>query len=508
VTSKPPTPDLASVAVLTHRYDAARTGANLAETQLTPRSVSPKTFGLVYSRAVLGQIYAQPLFVPALDIAGGKHDVVIVATEHDDVYAFEADDPLAVDPLWHVSLGTPMPSSDLDADLGKPYPDLAPETGITSTPVIDLESKTMWLVAKTKEGTEYHNRIHALSIVDGSERTPAVDITVPRQIVRHTLQRPALGLSNANGKPVLWIAGGGHGDLGAYTGFVGAWDPKTLAMLGMYRTTPTGKLGGIWQSGNGLPVGDDGEVYFLTGNGTFDDTLDPPELGDTIGRVSFDGANVKLDDWFTPSNQAELDTNDLDLGSSGAVTIPGTKLLMAGGKEGKIYVLKRSALGHLIPNDTQIVQSLQATPSGDHIHGAPVWWKPDSGARIYVWGEYDVMRAYRFDGNTFETTPFMTGTVHVPNGMPGGIMTLSANGGTDGIVWAMHNAVDNSDGEAIVPGIVHAFDASDVTKELWNSNMDARDAVGLYGKFVPPMVADGKLFVATFSGALRVYGLR
>ena len=189
------------------------------------------------------------------------------------------------------------------------------------------------------------------------------------------------------------------------------------------------------------------------------------------------------------------------------VLIPGTRLLYGGGKEGKIYLLDRKSMGHIAPNDAQTAQSFQATLPHAHIHGAPVYWNGPGGARVYVQGENDVVRAFRFDGARFETTPFMKGGVVAPPGMPGGILSLSANGAQDGILWAMHNARDNDSGESIVEGIVRAYDARDL-HELWNSAMSPGDQVGLYGKFCPPMVAGGKLFVATFSDRLQVYGLR
>jgi hypothetical protein len=509
-------------AVLTQHYDNARTGANLDETVLSPTTVSKSTFGLLFARKVQGQIYTQPLFVPKLDIPNkGMRDVVFVATEHNDVYAFDADDPMATEPLWHVNLGPSVPSDDLTLDDTTIYRNIYPELGISSTPAIDRTRGTIYLCGMAKENGERINRVHALNIADGSERPGSpVTLTITAKGTgagsvngtitisqHHILQRPGLAIAN----DILWIAGGGHGDFTTpFHGWVNAYDATTLQLRGSYITTPDGQWGGIWMGSNGIAIDEDGYGYFETGDGSFDDTKDPPTIGDSFGKVGLDSKGVHLVDWFTPFDQAALSVSDADLGSTGPMLLPNTKLVVGGGKAGKLYLLNRDGMGHIhAGDDSQIVQSFAAT-DGCELYASPVYWESATDKRVYILPAEGVIHGYRFLGDRFETSAFTKSTWTAPEGTPGGAIALSADGNKAGtaILWALVQTEGNNGGYYTVPGALIALDADDLTHQLWWSGADPADAIGLSTKFTIPTVTGGKVFVPSADDRLLVYGLK
>jgi uncharacterized protein (TIGR03437 family) len=506
--------------VETQHNDNGRTGANLNELVLTTANVNQQQFGKLFQRSVDGQIYAQPLYSSGIDMPGkGPRNVVYVATMHNTVYAFDADDANLSAPLWSVSLGPAIALPD--ANIGPPgYRDIEVEVGVLSTPVLSMQSNAMYVVAASKAGAQYRHTLHALNLNTGAEmfggpvtiggsvhgtgdgsRNGTVTFISNRQ-----LQRAALLLHSDN----LYIAFASYGDEGPYHGWVFSYDARTLQRTAIYNTSPNGEGAGIWQSGQGLAADDNG-IYFLTGNGSF--SLDASAVGDSFVKLDFD---LKLKDWFSPFNNADLDAADQDLGSSGVLLIPGTNLMVGGGKEGKFYLLRRTNLGHFnAAGDTQIVQSFYVNRD-HHIHGGPLYWDGPLGACVYVWPENDFFKAYRFNDGLFQTTPISVSTTTAPGnvpggsvGMPGGMLSLSANGSTPGtgVVWASH-AYDKDANQQVVNGIVYAYDASDLSKELWNSKQNsARDDIGKFAKFCSPTVVNGKVYVASFSGYLAVYGL-
>jgi outer membrane protein assembly factor BamB len=497
-------------AVITQHNDNARTGANLLEKTLNVHTVTPSRFGLLFSRQVQGLVFAQPLYVPAVDLGSrGVRDLVIVATEHNLVYAFDATHADANEPLWSVQLGPPMPAADLIDQLG-----IVGEIGITSTPVIDLATRTIYVVAQTKESGEYVQRLHALALEDGSERPAspiALAASVPGgapdsirgQLALNTytaLQRVALTESNG----AIFIAEGGHGDQAPWHGWVLAYDAATLQPRGAHTATPNGFGGGIWQAGQGLAVDVNGSIYYMSGNGPFAPSMTNPDLSDSIVKLRLSASGLAIADWFTPFNQESLNLSDGDLGSAGVVAIPNTDLVVGGGKEGKLYVLDVNAMGHNRPNaDDQIRQSFMAVDG--IMHSAPVWWNGPDGGRLYVAAELASIKGYRFRDGKFDTTPFSTSAF-----MADAILSLSSDGSAreTGILWSAQPLVDNGDGALIVPGKLSALDADDLTRELWTSEMKPEDAVGLYSKYCAPTIADGRVYLATFSGKLQVYGLR
>ncbi|GAC1352467.1 MAG: hypothetical protein NVSMB1_15620 [Polyangiales bacterium] len=496
--------------VVTQHNDLARTGANLSEKTLNTSNVNSSHFGKLFSRIVDGQIYAQPLYVA---LAIGSHNVVYVATQHNSVYAFDADDTSAATALWHVNLGPSVPAQDTGCPL------ISPEIGITSTPTIDLASKTIFVEAKTKEGGGYVHRLHALDLTSGQEKpnSPAViqatasgtgDGSVGSVITMDPLKhlnRP--GLLNTNG--VIYLAFGSNCDIDPYHGWVLAYDQRTLRQLGVFIDTPTGSRGGIWQSGAGLSADADGSVFLATGNGDFG----AGNFGNSMVKLhsasgaGSSGGRLTVTTSFTPSDSAALNASDLDIGSTGVLLLPGTNLAISGSKSGAYYLVDRSNMGGFTTGrdgdassfDRQIVQRFQGVSS--RAFGSPVYWNRSSNPLLYVWGQDDHLQAYRFNGSKFDTTPVVS-TNSAARGGSGGQLSLSADGdrpGT-GILWTLH--ATNGTG-----ALVQAFDAADITHELWNSTQNPRDDASTVAKFNTPTIADGKVFVPTFSQKLIVYGL-
>jgi hypothetical protein len=516
------TPVLAQVSVWTHHNDNLRTGANLNETVLNTGNVNVNGFGRLFSYAVDADIYAQPLVVPGVTIAGkGTHNVVYGVTQNDSVYAFDADSNAGANsqPLWKVNFTnpaagiTPVPVSDVgdpsSGNIRRPGP-----IGIMGTPVIDLATWTMYLVARTKENGSYYQRLHALDITNGVEKFggPVVIGATVSGVTFNPLiqnQRPGLVLDHG----IVYIAWSGHDDAGAYHGWVMGYQASTLQQTGVFNVTPQGVQGGIWQSGQPPAVDAAGNLYLMTGNGTF--TI--PGGGQDVSQsfIKLRATDLALLDWFAQCDVDVWNAANEDLNSGGVLFLPNTTRIFGGGKQGRFFLLDSLNLGKVQQyrqtncTNPQIPQSFQATTAG-HIHGSPVYYvSPTRGALVYVWAEADVLKAFAFNGSTFTTTPVMQSTVVAAPGMPGGFLSVTANGtqaGT-GIVWASMPL--NQDAENnVVAGVLRAFDASNLGVELWNSRLNPiRDDVGNFAKFVPLTVANGKVYAATFSGQLVVYGL-
>ena len=361
------TSGVAQVQVTTYHYDVNRSGANLSETVLTTSNVSESTFAKLFSRAVDGQILAQPLYLPAVQIPGqGEHNVVYVATEHDSVFAFDADTASASAPLWQVSLGTSLPASVIDSTR-----DLLPEIGITGTPVIDTGSGTLYVVAETYENSNAVFRLHALDVTSGAEKfggpmviqgsVPGSGVGSSNDVLAFNplmhWQRP--GLLFANGK--IYIGFGGHQDTEPYHGWMFAYDATTLLRTTIRCFSPNSSASGVWQAGVGLAADSAGFVYMQTGQGPFDINTGGSDYGDTIVKLDPNN-NLAVTDYFTPSDQALLNSTDADFGSSGPLLIPGTSLGVSDGKDGIVYLWNQNNLGKY--NSTnQVVQEWQGTRS-------------------------------------------------------------------------------------------------------------------------------------------------
>ena len=485
----------AQVDVLAQHNDNARTGANLSETVLTPATVNKQHFGMLFKRVVDDQLYTQPLLATNIKIGGGWHDVVYVTTVNNSVYAFDANDASATAPFWHVNFGTP---ADLhDADFG--CLDINGNMGIIGTPVINAGKNTLYVVSLTRVGGKFQQRLHALDLATGADlpQSPAI-IEAPGFDPLMENQRPALFLTGGN----VYLGYASHCDKGPYHGFLLSYDAQTLRQTGVFNSSPGGEGASIWQSGQAPAVDDEGNIYFVTGNGSWNGTT---QFSESFLKLD---PHMKLVDWFTPTNHIQLDAHDLDLDSAGATLIPGTHLVVGGGKEGVLYSIDTMHFGHL--GDEHAVQHFQATSS--HLHSVVYWKSAKHGTLLYLWGQRDRMRVYQLKGETIDETPMMM-RPELNQGHPGAMLSLSANGDKEGILWAAIHATGDSWHESR-PGVLHAYDADDIQRELWNSlEIPERDDCNNYSKMAPPTVANGKVYLASFgtqntgTGQFCVYGL-
>ena len=523
----------ADVAVLTQHNNLSRTGANLEETLLKTNNVNTNSFGLVFTRAVDDQVYAQPLVMTNVDVPGkGLHNLVIVATVNDSVYAFDADDASVTNAYWKISFTNatvvPPKNTDMTGACGGGYADFSGNMGIVSTPVIDPATRTIYVLVRTKEsGVNYVQKLHALDVRNGNER-PGSPVIVTAQYagngdgsVGNVLtfdsqkqnQRSALALVNG----VIYFGWASHCDWGPYHGWLAGYDATNLQPVAAYNTTPNGSAAGIWMAGQGVAADANGNLYLSTGNGSVGYAGNPRDTinrGESFLKLTRSGTNLNVTSWFTPNNYSALESGDIDLGSAGLLLIPNTTLALSGGKQGVLYLVNRDNMGGLSFSsaDTNVVQYFTNNMTGSHqVMGAPIWWDGPNGSYAYVWvSNSDFLRQYKFDPAAGKfLLPGARSQTAAPSGTPGGILSVSANGtnaGT-GIVWAAHQ-LGGSANQTVRPGILRAFDAQNVTNELWNSEQNsARDSVGNFAKFVPPTVANGKVYLATFSSRLNVYGL-
>lgn len=503
--------------VLTQHNNIDRTGVNDSESILTTGNVNPSTFGRLFLRAVDGQIYAQPLYVPNVPIPHvGVRNVVYLATDKNTVYAYDADDPAASRPYWQVNLGPCAPWSDFYTP---PITDMNESVGITGTPVIDPDRGEIFLVAKTKENGAYYQRLHALNLYTGVEE-PHSPVLIAAAVkgkgydaangmivfgAFKQLQRPGLLLN----KGMLTICFGSHGDHDPYHGWVMQYRESNLKQANVYCSTPDGAQGAFWMAGQGAAEDTSGNIYVTSGNGDSDARSGGRDYGQSLIKLNFGKRGNPVVDWFTPFNVDVMNKNDTDLGSCGLCLVPGTDLILTGSKQGKLYLVNRTRMGHFHQgDDSQIVEGFQG--GWGHVHGSPVVYDdPIKGKCVYVWTENDHLRQYQFVNGTLAQTPIATSTMAVPQGMPGGMLAISTDHGKagTGIVWATR-PFDGNANWLTQEGLLQAFDASDVSRELWNSKMnEARDDMGNFAKFCPPTVANGRVYLATFSNTLAVYGL-
>lgn len=496
----------AAVDVWTQHNDNFRTGANLNEFTLTTSNVNTGQFGKLFARAVDGQIYAQPLYVHSLTISNRTRNVIYVCTEHNSVFAFDADDPAASNALWQVNVGPSVSYTDVDS-----CTDLAPEIGITSTPVIDLVNNTIFVSAKTKESGNFFYRLHALDLLSGQEKYGGpvlIQASAPGSgdgsvggtntfNALHQLNRPGLLLLSN----VVYLAFGSHCDWTPYHGWLLGYNATNLQQVSTLNTTPNGNDGAIWSCGMGPAVDPAGNIYVMTGNGTFDAT-NGVDFGQSFLKLSTSNGPPVIVDSFTPHDAATLNLTDLDIGTGGPVLMPGTNILVGLAKTGAMYVLNENHLGNFVTSsDTNTVQVFQPVPPADCIGQCPVYWNGPTNQFLFLWTGGDVLRALKFNGATFQTTPLATNTVAQND--PGGGLSLSANGNATGtaVLWGTWGTPGAAD------GALYAYDAGNVAHELWDSSLIGRDALGSLAKFCAPTIANGKVYVATASGNLVVYGL-
>jgi len=515
--------------VVTYHNNLARDGTNTQEYALTTNIVKTATFGKLFSCPVDGAAYTQPLWVPGLSVGGVFRNTIFVATQHDSLYAFDAD----VSPcsqLWHVNLldaahgGTSGETTVPTGDVGSGFQDILPEIGVTGTPVIDLASETLYVVSKSEGPADsFHQRLHALDLITGNEKF-AGPINIAASVPgtgdgsvggilnfdsRNQGQRGALTLVNG----IVYIVWASHEDHDPYHGWLLGYDAGTLAQVAVFNANPNGSRGGIWMAGGAPAVDGSGSLYLSTGNGTFDGNSGTPpsdDFGDTVMKVGT-SSGLSLVDWFTPFNQAFLDGQDVDLGASGVVILPDqtsgpAHLLVAGGKEGRLYLLDRDAMGNYCAacttTDTNILQSFLAAPA---IFGTPAIWQN----KLYLGGTSDALSLFAFDATTGNFNTVASSQSATSFQFPGPTPSLSSQGASGGVLWAIDSSrygIPSAFGMG--PAILHAYDAANLSSELWNSSLAAnsRDAAGNAVKFTVPTVANGKVYIGTRI-EIDVYGL-
>jgi len=512
----PAPPPQTNTNVLTYHNDIARTGQNLTETVLTHANVNSSSFGKLLSVPVDGKVDAQPLYVSQVVFAGqGTRSVVYAATEHDSVYTIDAN---TGEVLWRVSLlgAGESPSDDRGCS------QVTPEIGITATPVIDLTAGphgTIYVVAMSKDDSgNYHHRLHALDITTGQEEFAGpMDIaaTYPGsgdnssngQVVFDPKQykaRPGLLLLNG----VVYTGWGSHCDFRPYTGWLIGYERLTLKQVRVFNFAPEGSEAALWNSGGGIAADSvTGRIFVAVSNGTFDTNLDAKsfpdkrDFGNAFVKLNTANGQLTLEDYWTMSNTVAESAQDQDLGSGGVILLPDlqnaagqvTQLGTAAGKDGRLYVFNRGNMGKFNPqNNNALYQELPAALGGP-VFASPAWFN----GTVYYGAVGDSIRAFSVNGAMLESQAVSsTDTLF---GYPGATPSISANGTSDAILWAVENAN---------PAVLHAYDATNLAMELYNSKQanSSRDLFGPGNKFITPTIADGRVIVGT-TNSVAIFGL-
>jgi hypothetical protein len=547
--------------VFTYHNDNARDGMNNREFALSGTTVTAATFGKLFSCAVDGAVYAQPLWIRGVNIGGGPHNITIVATQHDSVYVFDADTKPCVT-YWHANLldtlhgGTAGEAPVTWNDVGYCYGDIYPEIGITGTPVIDSTTNTIYVVSASESNARnsgscigasgnFYHRLHALDVFTGSEKYNA-PVTISTSVpgtgdgsvngmisFSSQLHHNRSGLAEVGGR--IYVMFAAHEDATPYHGWVMAYQAKNVQQqMAVFNTTPNGVNGadgGIWMGGAAPAIDSGANIYFSTGNGVFDELPPPPnsDYGDSILRLHYvrgstlNGTNLSISDYFTPYNQAALAQGDTDLGSGGIILLPNQTgsgpqhLLTEVGKDGIVYLIDRDNMGQYNSlNNDQIVQSFRGPAFG--VSGIPAFWHNN----LYIGGRRDTVRHFTFNPTTELFNPTPMSQTPSSFGYPGTVPSVSSKSGSQGIVWAIDSSLygyasPNAGIECSAvpvpaacsgPAILHAYNANNLAQEYWNSSQagNNRDRAGNAVKFVLPTVANGKVYVGTRT-EVDVYGL-
>ena len=521
-----PSPASAQVNVTTWHNDIGRTGQNLNETTLNTTNVTSALFGKIFAQPVDGQIYAQPLYLSGITVNGATHNVVFVATEHDSVYAFDADTNGGTNsaPLWQISmLSTAHGAAPGATTVSAEYvgSDINPEVGITGTPVIDPATNTLYVVSKSLENGAYPQRLHALDVTTGAEKFGGpvlITATVAgtgNGSVNGTLtfdslwenQRPGLLLLNG----IVYVGFAAHGDNGPWHGWILGYNAATLKQTGAYCSSPNGTGAGFWMSGEGLAADQltpatkpFGRMFVPTGNGDYNASApytNAMDFGDSHLNLDLTNGNPTITDEFTTNQQAHLDSEDGDVGSGGMMVVPTQTtgsyphLAVQVGKAGTLFLINRDNMGGYNLNADQMVQAqLYATPNG--AWSTTAYWN----GNVYLWGRYDKLRSFKLANGLLSTTPTLSNESY---DFPGSTPSISANGTSQGIVWSLNTSGFGTSGATVL----QAHDASNVSTTLYSSTTNAaRDAGGVGVKFQVPTVTNGKVYVGTAT-ELDVYGL-
>jgi hypothetical protein len=505
-------PHAVSQDVLTYHNNNARTGLNPSETTLTLSNVNAASFGKLFVLSVDGLVDAEPLYLSAVPISGsGTHNLLIVATEHDSVYAFDADSGSLI---WHV---TTLKSGETTSD-DRGCSQVTPEIGITSTPVISRPQGSngiIYTVAMSKDSSgNYHQRLHAIDAPTGNEL-----LNGPVNIAA---KFPGTGDNSSGGFVIfdpsqyeersglllvdglVYLAWTSHCDIRPYTGWIMGYGRTTLAQATVLNVTPNGNEGSIWGAGAGPAADDDGNIFFLDANGIFDSTLNSSgfpssgDYGNAFVRLTTKGG-LAVADYFEMDNGQQESDDDIDLGSGGAILLPTMKdssgttwqLAAGAGKDSNLYVVNRNSMGKFNPNSNKMYQELSgALPGG-------IWSMPAFfDGRLYFGPVDEPILAFQFKQAKLLTTP----VAQTANsfGYPGATPSISSNKSDNAIVWATENTN---------PAVLHAFNAATL-QELYNTNQAAggRDQFGAGNKFITPLIINGKVYVGTTNG-VGVFGL-
>lgn len=500
--------------VTTYHNDNARTGQNLNETILTTANVNASSFGKLFVISVDGAVDAQPLYLPKLTISGqGTHNLLFVATEHGSVYGLDADTGTQ---LWQVSTLSAGETTSDDHGCGQ----VSPEIGVTSTPVIDASAGahgTIYVVGMSKDGIgNYHQRLHAFDVTTGAE-----EFGGPKEIQAsylgtgdnssggyvifdpgQQLERP--GLLQLNG--VVYTSWGSHCDIRPYTGWIIGYDQSTLSQVTVLNVTPNGSEGSFWMSGAGPAADANGNIFALDANGTFDSTLNPQgfpsqgDFGNAFLKIATTNKQLTIADYFEMFNQTAENSTDEDLGSGGALVLPDltdgsgqTRHLAVGaGKDGNIYVVDRDSMGKFNPSANKVYQQIQNALAGG-VFSMPAFFNNT----VYYGAVGDSIKAFGISAAQLVSTPASQTANAFP--YPGATPSISANGNGNAILWVAENAT---------PAVLHAYDAKNLSTELYNSNEapSGRDQFGVGNKFITPMIINGKVYVGTTNG-VGVFGL-
>ncbi len=503
---KPTPPSTANV--LTYHNDVARTGQNLNEPILTLDNVRYAHFGKLGFLQTDGLVDAEPLYVSNLRVAGSSRNVVFVATEHDSVYAFDAD---TLDQLWHVTVlgAEEIPSDDRNCA------QVSPEIGITATPVMSLNKNggTLYLVAMSKDSYgKYFQRLHALDITSGAEisGSPTTIAATFPDLHGFTTFDPQMYKERASLlllDGIIYTSWASHCDEGDYTGWIMGYGAATLKQTSVLNVTPNGNDGAIWMSGAGPAADPQGFIYIADANGTFDDVLTPSgfpihgDFGNAFLKLSGAGGTLSVVDYFNTHDTQAESGRDEDFGSGGVLVLPDltdtsgavVQLAVAAGKDKRLYVVNRNAMGKFTHNKNRgIYQEIDYALTGQ-VFSMPAYFN----STLYFGAINDTLKAFSIAGAKLVPDP--TSKTYAHFAYPGATPSVSANGGSNGIVWA----IEARGSEAAV---LHAYDAENLAHELYNSTQaGGRDAFA-DNKFVTPMIANGRVFVGTLTGVI-VFGL-
>jgi hypothetical protein len=527
----------------TYHNDLSRDGVNAQEYALNTTNVTTSTFGKLFSCAADGAIYAQPLWIANVTVGGAVHNVIVAATAHDSVYVFDADANPCVT-YWHANLldsahggttgETPVPSGITGSLVGLGEGDITPETGVIGTPVIDPATGTIYVVSKSviASGPTFFQRIHALDLTTGAEKFSG-PVVISASVsgtgagasggnvtfnAGTENQRPGLALVNG----VVWVSWASHEDADPYHGWIIGYNAATLAQISPpYNDTPNGDRGGIWMSG-GAPAADSANnLYVITGNGTYDGTT---AFGDSFLKFSASATSgLTVTDWFTPADQATLEANDSDFGAGGAAILvdqtsgPLMHLAIGGGKEGNLFLVNRDNMG----KNNATNQVVQTVAFGNPIFATPAFWQNN----LYLAG-IGKLQQFTFSPATGMFNGAAASVSSNAFEFPGATPSVSAQGATNGIVWTTDSSAYGASANnmhqtrAAGPAVLHAYPATSLTTELWDSSQAAggRDTAGDAVKFTVPTVANGKVYVGTrgnddtqghgtIFGEIDVYGL-